>query len=564
MKFTHRILSVLIVLLILLNSGMAFAAINSESYYAGYDAGYDYGYEQAGRKTSASNAYGRFKDSREHLDIISEIEKYVERDFRQGFIEGFSEGYEEETNKEQNIDYAKTLGTSLGEIYGARDYHAGKKSNSKDALPGRNSVISMFKLDKQSSAYVNVFIKDFNIAFEEGYNEAYYIAMFEPAKVTLEQGLKDGEEIGGIIGAAYGARDFFEGRDSYFQRDLPTKQEIRAEYFLNNDNIKYEDGFISSFLSAYELAYNEAYRAANMDNATKKATSEIIPISGGVAVTADSRFTMDVPSGTYYHDVNLNIITTYDVGIGYYSNKIKASDSYTIELSNSSGNMDEGKSIKLSFEYYGDKFKGGIYRKDGSNWLYIPTLAEDGKLTAKINPKILNPQGTTFSVFVDNAKIALTDVRGHWANDEIDAYVRRGIISGYSDKTFKPENSISRAEFLALLSRVYNWNTSWYSGNTTAFKDANTFGYYENIINYATSNNFIFGYGDGTFKPSNPISYAEVEIIMKRILPYSSFRWGSVANNMLYDKKTRSNSFNNINNKITRAEVVYMLYNITE
>ena len=151
--------------------------------------------------------------------------------------------------------------------------------------------------------------------------------------------------------------------------------------------------------------------------------------------------------------------------------------------------------------------------------------------------------------------------KGHWATDEIDAYetwYNKAMLI-----TFKPDNNITRAEFLTLLSRVYNWNTSYYRGGTTSFKDANTFGNYANVINYATGQKYIYGYGDGTFKPNNQISYTEVETIMRRLLPYWNYKWVDTAYDMLYDKKVISNSVYNMNNKITRAEVVYMLYNIT-
>lgn len=569
MKITNKIVSILIVLLMLLNTGTVFAATGSDSYDAGYNAGFDYGYDNSDIKIFATTAYSKFKNSREYLKIKRDIADYSETDFRQGFIAGFKDSYEYEDNEgndneDQIVDYAATLGKSLGEIYGARDFQDSKKSDWKKALPIRKVIESMFDLSKQSTDYRNAFVSDFDKAFEEGYNEAYDIAKFEPAKVTLEQGVKDGEDVGMIVGSAYGAKDFYAGRDLDFKRELPSKNEITEQFSLNNDDLDYEDGFISGFISAYEESYNQAYREANMDDGLNKATSKIIPISGETAVTEDKRFTVDVPSGTYYHDVNLSIITSFDVEKTSYSNLIKASDSYTIELSNSSGNLDESKSIELSFEYYGDKFKGGIYRKDGSNWLYIPTDVEDGKISAKINPKMLNSASTTFSVFVDDNTAAFRDVRGHWANDEIDAYVRRGVINGYSDMTFRPDNNITRAEFLTLLSKAFKWNIYTYPGSTTVFKDAGTFGYFSDVINYATYYNYISGYTDGTFKPGNLISYAEVEIIMNRVLYYQNFRWVNIANSMLYEKKARSNSFNSMNNKITRAEAVYMLYNTTE
>lgn len=549
----------------ILNNGMVFAATDSLSYDAGYEAGYDYGYDRRDTKLSANDAYhDKYKDSRAHRNLKKEIENYKESEFRNGFIDGYMDAYDEKTNPQQDADYPKDLGKALGLIKGAKDYQTGKKSDWRAALPSSTNISKMFELDKQSSSYRGTFIKEFTSAFNEGYVEAYEKAVFGPDLITMEQGVTDGEDVGMIVGAAYGYKDFYEGKYLDFKRNLPSRNEITMQYSLNNDQIDYEDGFISGFISAYEESYNQAYREANMSEGLKKAASDVVPISGGKVATDDNRFAVEIPSGTYYHDVNLNIITSFDVREVSYSNLIKASDSYTVELSNLSGNVDESKSIELSFEYYGDKIKGGIYRLEGNRWLYMPTDVKDGMLSAKINPKILSSHGTTFSVFVDNNTEVFRDVRGHWAIDEIDAYVRRGVISGYSDNTFRPDNNITRAEFLTLLSRVFGWNIYANIGSTTNFKDANTFGYYNDVIKYATYHGYIYGYSDGNFKPGNLITYAEVEIIMNRVLYYQNFRWADVANSMLYDKKVRTNSFDSMNNNITRAEVAYMLYNITE
>lgn len=552
----------------LLNTATVFAA--TESYNAGYDAGYKIGFDKADSNVSARSYYrNTYKDSSKHKSIIKQIVNYDEIEFEDGFIDGYNDGsddgYDDKYDKsktDQKVEYASTLGKLLGENYGAKDFQDGENSAWKSVLPSRSAVSDMFNLDKQSSAYKNAFIDEFNKAFEAGYIDAYDKAMFEPDKITLEQGVLDGEESGKILGAAFGAKDFYEGNDSNFFRDMLEDEEIISQYSLNNDSAEYEDGFIAGFIRAYEESYNEAYRAANMTESVGKMTSEIIPIAGGEVASADNKFAVNIPAGTFYHDVSLSIRTTNDVS--NKGNLIKASNSYTVSIANSSGNVDDKNTIEVSFEYYGNKLKGGIYRQNGNEWLYIPTVIKDNEMIAEINPSSLNSHDITFSAFVDNNMSVFRDARGHWASDEIDAYVRRGIISGYSDNTFRPDNNISRAEFLTLLSRVYNWNTSYYPGSTIAFKDENTFGYYSNIINFAASNKYISGYGDGTFKPNNPISYAEVEIIMKRVVPYGNYKWIDTAIGMLYEKKVRTRSFNSMNNKITRAEIAYMLYSVTE
>lgn len=49
---------------------------------------------------------------------------------------------------------------------------------------------------------------------------------------------------------------------------------------------------------------------------------------------------------------------------------------------------------------------------------------------------------------------SLSDIKGHWAEDAIRWAVDKGIIKGYTDGTFKPENTVSRAELVTILKRL--------------------------------------------------------------------------------------------------------------
>lgn len=45
----------------------------------------------------------------------------------------------------------------------------------------------------------------------------------------------------------------------------------------------------------------------------------------------------------------------------------------------------------------------------------------------------------------------LSDVHGHWARAEIEKLVSRGVVGGYPDGTFRPEQLITRAELVKIL-----------------------------------------------------------------------------------------------------------------
>lgn len=55
------------------------------------------------------------------------------------------------------------------------------------------------------------------------------------------------------------------------------------------------------------------------------------------------------------------------------------------------------------------------------------------------------------SPFEDNS---FSDIEGHWANQYINSAAEKGWVTGYSDGTFKPDQAITRAEFMTLVNKV--------------------------------------------------------------------------------------------------------------
>ena len=51
----------------------------------------------------------------------------------------------------------------------------------------------------------------------------------------------------------------------------------------------------------------------------------------------------------------------------------------------------------------------------------------------------------------------LQDIENHWAYDSIKKFIEKGYITGYEDKTFRPENHITRAEFVKIVNKVFNF-----------------------------------------------------------------------------------------------------------
>ena len=61
----------------------------------------------------------------------------------------------------------------------------------------------------------------------------------------------------------------------------------------------------------------------------------------------------------------------------------------------------------------------------------------------------------TMSLAISSTALAAipSDIGGHWAQGTIIQWTSKGYISGYEDGTFKPDNSITRAEFVRLVNQ---------------------------------------------------------------------------------------------------------------
>lgn len=106
-----------------------------------------------------------------------------------------------------------------------------------------------------------------------------------------------------------------------------------------------------------------------------------------------------------------------------------------------------------------------------------------------------------------------TDVKaGMWCNRAIATLTNMGIIKGYTDGSFQPNKSITRAELATIIARFAKLDV-----NTKTFSDI-TGHWAQKNIELAAGNGWINGYEDGTFRPNNNITRAETFAMINRVL----------------------------------------------
>jgi len=112
--------------------------------------------------------------------------------------------------------------------------------------------------------------------------------------------------------------------------------------------------------------------------------------------------------------------------------------------------------------------------------------------------------------------VSFSDISGHWAKDTIIDLADQGYIKGYTDKTFKPDNSMTRAEFLTILMNSMEVKSSTYT--TNSFNDISKH-WAKDTINEAVRQGIIVKSEYGTnFAPDKIIKRDETSAMMVRAL----------------------------------------------
>ena len=170
-----------------------------------------------------------------------------------------------------------------------------------------------------------------------------------------------------------------------------------------------------------------------------------------------------------------------------------------------------------------------------------------------------------------NAETVFTDLSGHWAEEEVMMWQDDGLVNGYLDHTFRPNNHVTQAEWLALVNRAihvteqssvtfdYIQMSDWYyadvgralftgyidvgdhfnaNGAVTrkeaavmlsrlltlseadnylnAFRDAESIAGNREALNLLVSKGYLTGYPDSTLRPEQPLTRAEAVVLLDR------------------------------------------------
>lgn len=106
-----------------------------------------------------------------------------------------------------------------------------------------------------------------------------------------------------------------------------------------------------------------------------------------------------------------------------------------------------------------------------------------------------------------------TDINNHWGKDAIEKLAKKGIINGYEDKSFKPDDTISRAELAKILANAFKITSA---GGVT-FGDVNSGDWFYSSVMALAGAGIIQG-SDGMFNPNSPVTREDTAVMISRML----------------------------------------------
>lgn len=158
------------------------------------------------------------------------------------------------------------------------------------------------------------------------------------------------------------------------------------------------------------------------------------------------------------------------------------------------------------------------YDEEERKWVSLGGTAEGEWVTAETDhfTKFAVVAIETQDEAAPERKPVFSDIAGHWGEASILEAAEKRLVTGYPDGTFRPDQAVTRAEFLVMLVR-----TLGLEGGLEAlpFVDEGKIGSWaKEAVATAVQKGIVVGYEDGSFRPDAPITRAEMAVMLAKAL----------------------------------------------
>ena len=256
-------------------------------------------------------------------------------------------------------------------------------------------------------------------------------------------------------------------------------------------------------------------------------TGILVTSSGKTA--SENGVTVTFPAGAVESDIQVQVKEAALSAGMTLPNGSKLLSNIMDIIKDKSGNFKKAVTITLSFnksEFNPDEYDIAIYYYDDDTgkWKALDNIRlnlEAGSISGDTThftkfaviatPKTFKEEKLVKPVTPQPTVNIPSDISGYWAKDSIIKMINAGVISGYPDGTFKPDKTITRAEFTVMIVKALNLETR--AGKT--FTDTASH-WAKESISTAAAYGIISGYDENIFGPDDLITREQAAVIIAR------------------------------------------------
>lgn len=152
----------------------------------------------------------------------------------------------------------------------------------------------------------------------------------------------------------------------------------------------------------------------------------------------------------------------------------------------------------------------------------------------------VTPQRLAKLLLLDTSPRTFSDVELSPYAKEINALAISQLLSGYEDGSFAPQATITRAELCAMVSSALNLSPA--PQTAQRFSDVDAEQWFAGAVGAMTAKGFLSGFGDGTFRPNQPITYQELVAILSNLSSWANVNRYTPSKKPLTEQETQTYS----------------------
>lgn len=119
------------------------------------------------------------------------------------------------------------------------------------------------------------------------------------------------------------------------------------------------------------------------------------------------------------------------------------------------------------------------------------------------------------------------DIRTHWAKSAIESAVAKGLFAGTSPTTFHPDQAMNRSMLVTVLYRMEKEPAA--EGRGKSFVDVSAGAYYAKAVAWASDKGIVAGYSETQFGPEDTITREQLAVILNRYATYKGYNTSKTA-----------------------------------